>query len=201
MAGQRDRVLETPSVARRSESEIPSNRQVSWHDHLVRLVLVLLVLAFVFGIAAGVVPGMRSLENTLFRITLRIYILAMALSLPCLLLVIWDFRHRLWGQGARHLIAFVGPVIVFIGADGFSHASHALWWEPISNIERSHLFHNPTVAGAPLTLLYWLALRRWWRPASKQEALPVSRRFVISSVTVVVGFLVFFSWLIQRVHG
>lgn len=164
-----------------------------YDERLPRYGLVIVVLAVGYGIAAGayvamyydVVAGMDGREDGLAAGLIALYVLAAALGLPELPLALWDLRHGLLRQGLVRSLAFAGPLAVLLGADGL--VAHRLGWAPISGSDRFHLLHHSLVAGAPLTVLYALALRRWWRPATFAAAPPVSRAFVVLSGVLIAG--------------
>ena len=84
--------------------------------------------------------------------------------------------------GGRRWLAFVGPVLVFVGIEILPHlvnpcgipyalGSRDLPGFCVTNPEwgadvedRYHLLDHALVGGLPMAALYWLALRRW-RPA------------------------------------
>jgi hypothetical protein len=70
-----------------------------------------------------------------------------------------DVQHRLWKQASVRMLVITSPLLVFLGTDGL--IAHYLWWLPLSGTDRFHLLHHSIVAGAPLALGYWLALREW----------------------------------------
>ena len=94
----------------------------------------------------------------------------LAFSLPSLAIGSWDLLRNRRGQAAARLLAFFGPLLVVLGAEGL--VSHFVfgcavtgWACPDGDFTiRWHQLHHTLVAGLPLTLLYGLALRRW-RPA------------------------------------
>jgi len=165
---------------------------IIWEDRLTRLSLVLLLLATAYGIFVGAVismyyditPNMGSLEDTLLPIQLVLYLLAVIVSLSHLPLLGWVTKNKLWKQAALRALVFIGPLIIFLGTEGL--ISHFLWWAPISETDRFHMLHHAVVAGAPLTLGYWLVLRRWWPPATLTTAPSLSRRSLLVSGIVLV---------------
>jgi len=50
------------------------------------------------------------------------------------------------------------------------------------------MLHHSIVAGTPLTLGYWLAVRRWWRPTAFTTAEPLSPRAMLAGG---IGLLLF----------
>lgn len=160
---------------------------------VTRLPLALLVLSVVYGISAGayvtmyydVVPDMAGREDALFTVQYLLYFAAIASGLPQLLGGLWDIRSGLRRQGLVRLLAFVGPLVVFLGAEGL--VAHMLWWNPISDTDRFHLLHHTVTAGAPLTALYAWALWRWWLPYAFLPAPAMTNGFLGLSTVGVVG--------------
>ena len=111
---------------------------ITWEDRLTRLSFLLLLLATAYGIVVGaaismyydLTPNMGSVEDSLASIQILLYMLAVIASLPHLLLAARDVTHQQWKEAAMRMMAFVGPLIVFLGADGL--IAHFLWWSPIS---------------------------------------------------------------------
>ena len=108
------------------------------------------------------------------------YGLTIVLGLPSLLVGIWNLLQRRWPAGGRRLLAFIGPVLFFIGTEIIPHLLNPCWWfltwsgmrlpefycayNPEWGADFADRWHllNHTLAGAlPLAALYWLALRRW----------------------------------------
>ncbi len=178
---------------------------VNWADRLVRISLALLLLAVGFGLVVGaaiamyydLTPTMGVWEDTLTSLQLSLYLLSIMVSLPHLLLGLWDGWHGLRKQALCRVLLFVGPLFVFLGTEGV--VSHFLWWEPISHTDRFHLLHHTLVAGVPLAGLYWLSVRRWWYPSRLESTPSFSRRFrlisrlILSLLVVVVGVITGFS--------
>jgi len=165
---------------------------ITWEDRLTRLSLVLLLLATAYGIVVGatismyydITPNMGTLEDNLAPIQLVLYLLAIIVSLSHLPLAVSDIKHKLWKQASIRAVVFIGPLIIFLGTEGL--ISHFLWWLPISETDRFHMLHHAVVAGAPLTLGYWLVLRWWWRPATLSAAPSISRRaWLVSGIVLV----------------
>jgi hypothetical protein len=174
---------------------------ITWEDRLTRLSFALLLLATAYGIVVGaaismyydVTPNMGSLEDKLASIQLVLYLLAVIVSLSHLPLLGWDLKNRSWKQAAIRGLVFIGPLIIFLGTEGL--ISHFLWWAPTSETDRFHMLHHAVVAGVPLTLGYWVVLRRWWRPATISTPPSLSRRswllsgIVFAMVMVPVGIM------------
>ena len=160
---------------------------VAWEDRLVRLSLALLLLATAYGIAVGaaismyydITPNMGSLEDNLASVQVILYLVAVVVSLSHVPIAVWDAAHKQWKQASMRAVVIIGPLIVFLGAEGL--ISHFLWWAPISDTDRFHMLHHSVVAGAPLTLGYWLMLRWWWRPNLLGPVLALSRRAWLAS--------------------
>jgi hypothetical protein len=171
------------------------------HYQLARITFVLMVLAIGYGLFAGayvtmyyqVVPNMPIREDSLSSLLTLLYLVILPLSLPHFFLSLWDGRHRLWLQGAGRLLAFAGPLIVILGSEGL--VSHSLYWQPISDTDQFHLLHHTVTAGLPLTLLYGLALKRWW-PADLKPTPPPSKTFLILVGVMTLMFLLALTVLI-----
>jgi len=155
---------------------------VHWGDRLPRLSLALLVAAAAYGLYAGaavtmyydITPDMGSVEDRLGAPLLILYLLAVVVGLLQLPLAVSDLRLNGWKRASLRALVILGPLIVFLGAEGL--LSHFLWWSPISNTGRHHILHHSLVAGVPLTLGYWLLVRRWQRPAATSAAPAITRR-------------------------
>jgi hypothetical protein len=156
---------------------------------LTRFVALLLLAAGVYGVYAGahvtlyynLVPNMPAREDSLGTPVGLAYLAAIVLSLAHLPLAAWDLKHRRGRAAAMRVFAFVGPVIVAVGAEGV--ISHALWWSALSDTDRYHLLHHALVAGWPLAAGYALALRWAWQPAALTAPAHVSLRAVAASVS------------------
>lgn len=169
---------------------------ITWEDRLTRLSLVLLLLATAYGIVVGaaismyydVVPNMSSLEDNLAPIQVVLYLLGVIVGLSHLPLAVSDVKNKLWKQASMRALVVIGPLIILLGTEGL--ISHSLWWLPISASDRSHMLHHAVVAGAPLTLGYWLVLRRWWRPSSFIAGPSLSRRtWLVSGIALVMAMM------------
>ena len=110
------------------------------------------------------------------------YLLAILLGLPSLLAEAWDVLRGRGAVGVRRWLAFVGPLVVFVGTEILPHllnpcgipyalgsrelagfcATTPAWGADVK--ERYHLLDHAQGGALPLAALYWLALRRW-RPA------------------------------------
>lgn len=165
---------------------------IAWEDRLTRQAFALLLLATAYGIVVGAVismyyavtPNMDSLEDNLAPVQLILYLLAVIVSLFHLPMAVADAKHKLWKQASMRGVTFFGPLIIFLGVEGL--ISHFLWWLPISDTDQYHMLHHTVVAGIPLTLLYWLILRRWWRPNDIIVASSYSPTFFVVSGTLLV---------------
>lgn len=101
-------------------------------DRLTCFSLALLIGATLYGVFAGaivtmyydVVPNMGALEDSLGAPLLSLYLLAAFISLTHLPLAVTDIRYSLWKQAFIRMGAFIGPLVVFLGADGL--IAHAL---------------------------------------------------------------------------
>ena len=148
-----------------------------WADRLAWLAWVVLATATTFGLLAGATIAIVhrpevdwSAYDGPFALQKLGYLLVLALSLPSLAVGSWDLLRGRRAQVAARLLAFFGPLLVVLGAEGL--VSHFVfgcavtgWACPDGDFTiRWHQLHHTLVAGLPLTLLYGLALRRW-RPA------------------------------------
>ena len=89
----------------------------------------------------------------------------------------WDLLRGRWAAGARRLLAFVGPVLVVVGAEIVPHLlnpcllADALDSRLLGLCERTadgvdvagrwHALDHTLVGALPMAALYRLALRRW----------------------------------------
>jgi hypothetical protein len=161
---------------------------LTWETRLTRFIAVLLVAAGAYGVIAGahvtmyydLVPNMGAREDTLGGPVGLLYLAAVLLSLAHLPLAAWDARHRRWRAAAVRVFAFIGPLVVALGAEGL--ISHFVWWSPISSTDRYHLLHHSLTTGLPLALAYGLTLRWTWRPAALSAPANVPVRAVLASV-------------------
>ena len=165
---------------------------LTWEDRLTRLSFALLLGATAYGVFVGAtitmyydtVPNMGTVEDNLGGPQLILYLLAVIVSLSHLPLAFSDIKHPLWKQASIRVAAFIGPLIIFLGAEGL--IAHFLWWSPLSDTDRFHILHHSLFAGVPLTLGYWLLLRWGWRPATfKAVAAPSLRAWLVSGVVLV----------------
>ena len=104
--------------------------------------------------------------NRPYEIQAIALMLVLILSLPGLLEGAWNCIRGRWAQGSRRLLVFFGLLVVVPGIEGASHPlipyGTAPW--PCQGgyiYERWHQLHHTFVAGVPLALLYWFALRKW----------------------------------------
>jgi len=179
-----------------------SSPAIAWEDRLTRFALALLVLAVAYGIAAGavvtmyydVVPDMGSVGDRLGSPLMVLYLLAVIVSLIHMPLAVRDLRLKLWNQAAIRTMVGIAPLFIFLGAEGL--VAHFLFWGPISDTGRYHILHHSLVAGAPLTFVYWLALRRWWRPETFSAASSLSLRSWLIGGIVLVWILTILSILL-----
>ncbi len=122
-------------------------------------------------------PGLRDLPTVIPTLG---YLLAILLGLPSLPAAGWDLLRGRWGAGTGRLLAFVGPVLFFIGTEIVPHLFNpcyfalaladrrlpelyceysAEWGADLA--DRWHLLDHTLVGAIPFAALYWLALRRW----------------------------------------
>jgi hypothetical protein len=171
-------------------------------NRLVRQSLVLLALAVVYGTAAGavvtmyyeVVPNMGAIEDRLGSVQAVLYVLAVGSGLIHLPRALQQLKNKSWRQAIIQAGLVLGPAFIFVGSDGL--VSHLLWWGPISDTDRYHILHHSLFGGVSLTLLYGLALRRWWAPTSASDG-PVSRIFLVIGA----AFAIIFSMAIGILFG
>jgi len=154
---------------------------------LTRFVALLMLAAAVYGVLAGahvtmyydLVANMDAREDTLYSVMGMAFLAAIVLSLAHLPLAAWDARHGRWRAAALRLFAFIGPVIVGLGAEGL--ISHFLWWAAISATDRYHLLHHALTTALPLSVLYALAMRRLWQPAALTAPASVPVRALLAA--------------------
>ena len=107
------------------------------------------------------------------------------LGLPSLLAGAWDLLRGRGSEGVRRLLAFAGPVLVFIGIEVLPHLlnpcslpyefsdrdppgicqSNPEWGADVE--DRYHLFTHALARGLPMAVIYGLALRRWRRDITR----------------------------------
>ena len=106
------------------------------------------------------------------------FLLTTIISLSSLGVGVWDLVRGRW-SGARRLLAFAGPLVIFVG---FTYVPHALdpcpgqlpevavlvsqssWERLCEGVDiqpRFHLLYHALVPAVFLVRLYWLAARRW----------------------------------------
>ena len=145
-----------------------------WADRLARLAWLALVALIAFGLLAGSIIAVihrPEIDWTVYNVPYMVqnlgYLLVLVLSLPSLAVGGWDLVRGRWGQGAGRLLAFFGPFLVILGSEGLvSHlvvnCTVTAWACTDGDFTtRWHQLHHTLVAGLPLMVLYWLALRRW----------------------------------------
>ena len=127
--------------------------------------------------------GLPSVSDLPWILSTLGYGLAILLGLPSLLAGAWDLLRARWAAGGRRLLAFVGPVLFFVGTEIVPHLLNPCYfalalagkrlpefycdYSPEGGADladRWHLLDHTLVGAIPLAALYWLALRRW-RPA------------------------------------
>lgn len=126
--------------------------------------------------------GLPSVSDLPWILSMLGYGLAILLGLPSLLAGAWDLLRGHWAVGGWRLLAFVGPVLVFVGIEVLPHllnpcaipyamgnrdlpgfcVTNPEWGADVE--DRYHLLDHALVGGLPMAALYWLALRTW-RPA------------------------------------
>lgn len=120
-------------------------------------------------------PGVSDLPLVL---PVLFYLAAILLGLPSLLVGAIAFFRGNTSRGARMLLIFLGPLLVFVGMETIPHLLNpCLIAEAMDSrtlpgfCERNeygvdfkgqwHLLDHTLVGAIPMTALYWLALRRW----------------------------------------
>lgn len=178
-----------------------------WADRLVRYAWLVLVIAVALALVGGAVyavtwepraadaqvavdecpnppcfdlramPGLRDLPVI---IPVMGYVLAIALGLPGLLAGLWDVLRGRWAMGGRRLLAFVGPVLFFVGTEIVPHLLNPCFWALALGgtrlpefycayspewgadlADRWHPLGHTLVGAVPMAALYRWALRRW----------------------------------------
>jgi len=137
---------------------------------------------------------MGAIEDRLGSVGAVLYVLAAGSGLIHLPRALQQLKNKSWKQAIIRTGLVLGPAFVFVGSDGL--VSHLLWWGPISETDRYHILHHSLFGGVPLTLLYGLALRRWWVPAGDSDG-PVSRIFL----AIGAAFAIIFSMGIGILFG
>ncbi len=133
-------------------------------DRLARAALVALGVTALYGLVAGTLvvlvwrpDGDWERYNWPYLIQQLLMLLVFLLSLPSLLAGSSDLLQGRRREGMRRLLAFFGPLIVFIVGDGLTPHLEIPW----------HQLAHTALGSAPLTLLYWFAFQRW-HPAGKE---------------------------------
>lgn len=127
-----------------------------WAARLAGIGFVILSIAAVYGLVAGVVtvllwqPGMRW-HDLLLQIQDTAYMLAILLGLPSLFVGAWYIVRRQRGKGLMWLLPFLGPLIVLVVGQGLTPHLESRW----------HQFVHTISGSLPLALLYGIALRKW----------------------------------------
>jgi len=136
-------------------------------------------------------PGLRDLPTVIPTLG---YLLAIVLGLPSLLAGAWDFLRGRWAAGGRRLLAFVGPVLFFLGTELVPHLFNPCyfalefagkqlpefyceyspeWGADLA--DRWHLLDHTLVGAIPMAALYWLALRRWHPAVARRRSAGLRR--------------------------
>ncbi len=136
----------------------PATLWPRWADHLARVAWRLLAVTMVYGLIAGTVVvlawrpgGSAAAYNWPYRIQGLALLLVLVLSIPSLLVGVWDSLRGRRAPGAGRLLAFFGPLIVLVIGDGLTPHLEIPW----------HQLVHTLFGSAPLTVLYLLALRKW----------------------------------------
>ena len=145
-----------------------------WADRLARLAWLALLALIAFGLLAGAIIAVihrPEVDWTVYNVPYMVqnlgYLLVLLLSLPSLAIGGWDLVRGRWAWGAGRLLAFFGPFLVILGSEGL--VSHLVLGCAVNSwacadgdfTVRWHQLHHTLVAGLPLAVLYWLALRKW----------------------------------------
>ncbi len=131
----------------------------AWHHRAARFARIALMLLFavsLYGLMAGIVVAVAwrpvlGWDNLLLQLQDGGYMLVLVLSLPSLFVGLWYALRGQWREGVQWLFPFVGPFIVFFVGQGLT---------PHLDGRLHQLVH--TLSGSlPLTVLYYVALRKW----------------------------------------
>lgn len=172
--------------------QLPQTVDLPWADQVARLALRLIMADSIFSVAMGLLValawGVRpdsALLNDLGGgpgggrgIPAVGFLLALVMGFPSLGVGLRDVARGRW-SGARRLLAFVGPLVVFVG---FTYAAHGLdlcnglldatsrlgaqplcepYGDSLEVHTRFHLLYHALVPTVFLVALYRLALSRW----------------------------------------
>jgi hypothetical protein len=148
-------------------------------DRWARISLIILIVDVAFGIITGAIAAItwddppwavNSWRNLAFILASFMYLSAIILTFPSLVLGIVEHIRGQWSARSIRLLAFVGAVSVFLGFEGLSHwvfdckvtpwacRNDPNWGFTI--YDKWHLLHHSLVAILPL-VLYWYALSKW----------------------------------------
>ncbi len=123
--------------------------------------------------------GLPGAQDAPWMISMLGYGLAILLGVPSLLAGSWDVLRGRTVAAARRVLVFVGPLLVFILIEILPHLlnpctipyelgsrnllgiceTNPEWGADVASW--FHLLDHALVGALPLTVLYWLALRRW----------------------------------------
>jgi len=123
--------------------------------------------------------GLSGAQDAPWMISMLGYGLAILLGVPSLLAGSWDVLRGRTVAAARRVLVFVGPLLVFILIEILPHLvnpctipyelgsrnllgiceTNPEWGADVAS--RFHLLDHALAGALPLTVLYWLALRRW----------------------------------------
>jgi hypothetical protein len=148
-------------------------------DRLASISLIILIANVTFGIIMGTISVLTwndppwtvtSWRNLTFIFATFMYLTAIILTLPSLILGIVEHIRGQWSPRAIRWLTFVGALLVPLGFEGLSHWAFdcnvtpwACRYEPdwgFTIYGKWHLLHHSLVAILPL-VLYWLALGKW----------------------------------------
>ncbi len=123
--------------------------------------------------------GLPGAQDIPWMISTFGYVLVILLGVPSLLAGSWDLLRGRTVAAARRVLVFVGPLLVFTLIELLPHLvnpctipyelgsrnllaiceTNPEWGADVAS--RYHLIDHALVGALPLTVLYWLALRRW----------------------------------------
>jgi len=173
--------------AGRREEMSQTVTQTPWRrraDRLAQVALLILLISVAFGLIYGVLDALlypyvsfiQTVNGPVFQLVSLAYFLAVLLGVPGLLVGIQDGFRGQWVQAGR-VLAFVGPLVIFLGVLGLSHLlipcqtdppvwppnTFTPWLCTAGGIKgQFHLLHHTLTMGVILLVLYWFALRKWY---------------------------------------
>lgn len=186
-------------AAKNHRRSTPASRLQRLVDRLARIAFIVLLGAIVVGLVGGIMtalmispdieqeaaPAYECLEPPCFDLNLSGItlndtpnvvwlvgsVLAILLGVPSLIMSLWDVLRRKWEDLGRHLLTFIGPLLVFMGTEIIPHillpcavlpsVCEDLPEHGLNVTQQWHQLDHMLVGAVPLVLLYGLALRRW----------------------------------------